>query len=280
MNLYFYHSFPRRGGQRVGLKILKSILQKGILLTPELRRLKGCEGFRPKSFVQRRACFTVIPRARLKGHTKKFGKFSLEFEGANLRKFGALPAVYLAGLLPQGQILDNAGSELARHMLAVHDCLRRLWQMHDNGSQQEKRLAVAVLKKIKPEKKTVQELFFTMQALLNLYYPTDDARWTKPLGYYKQREWKITPNFVHKRVWHYRGLTRVEKNELLKVNPRAFGKRLLGKRFVARCHFFADVGGHNIVASVRQIIVPRASLVRARRIVAQSKYPTLRVVGV
>jgi len=184
------------------------------LLTPELRRLKGCEGFRPKSFVQRRACFTAIPRTRLKGHAKKFGKFSLEFEGANLRKFGALPAVYLTGRLPGGQMLDTAGSELARHMLGVHDCLRRLWMMHDEGNRREKKLAVAVLKKIKPEKrKTVQELLFTMQALLNLYYPTDDARWTKPLGYYEQREWKITPNFVHKRVWHYRYLTRKEKAE-------------------------------------------------------------------
>jgi hypothetical protein len=165
-------------------------------------------------------------------------------------------------------------------MLGVHDCLRRLWDMNDKGTRRQKAQAAAVLKKIKPEKKKpIQELYFTIQALLNLYYPTDDPTWTDPLGYYEQREWKITPNFAHKRVWHYDDLTRSQRAELVSVSPHPFAKRLLGKRFVAYCHLFADVGDHNLIASVRRIIVPRASLQRAQRIVAKSKYPNIPVVA-
>jgi len=46
-----------------------------------------------------------------------------------------------------------------------------------------------------PNATSIEELMFSIQAVLNLYYPTEDLSHPeiRELGYYKQREWKIIP---------------------------------------------------------------------------------------
>lgn len=266
---YFYHSFPRGQPQKIGLKVLESILQKGLLVTAECKIIPGCSGLRSKKFIQRRVSFTALTPDGLKSHARKFGPFSLEFEPKTLREFGALPAVYLSAQIPSGQLLHNGGDELARHLLLVHDVLRRLRNLHDKGTGAQKRLAANVLKKIKPEKKTVQELFFTAQTLLNLYYPTDDPKWTSPLGYYEQREWKITPNIVMPGVFHFHKLTTRERRDLIAVNP-FFKKQIQGRSRAALSYRFEKVGSSDVVASARRIIVPDSLVTKCREIVNRS----------
>src|SRR6266496_2654399 len=109
---YFYHSFPRlphQNNDALGLKILDSILANGLLLTAELRNFPACEGLVAAEFIQRRVCFTALTANDLAYHAQTFGSFSLEFEGAALRDFGALPAVYFSGRLPTGEIFNRAG---------------------------------------------------------------------------------------------------------------------------------------------------------------------------
>jgi hypothetical protein len=256
-SLFFYHSFPRQRNQKLALGILKSILEKGLLLTAEIQELPACEGLRAKKYIQRRVCFTALSPDRLRGHVRKFGIFSLEFDTKALRQFGALPALYLSGRLPNGALFNNAGNEVARHLLATHDCLKRLWDLNDKGNQNERRLAREILARIKPEDRLIQHYYFTLQILLNLYYPTDDPRRTGPLDYYEQREWKIIPNFSEDgRTWHYDELTSQQKKELLALNPDFYGRRLLRQRRVDLCFFFSSVAGRNVVASARRIIVP------------------------
>lgn len=269
---FFYHSFPRKPNHRnraLGLKILDSILEKGLLLTAELREFPAYEGLRKDTYIQQRVCFTALTPDRLAHHAKTFGSFSLEFEGATIRNFGALPAVYFSGRLPDGAMLNDSGETLARHLLETYRDLKRLWDLKDRGTAKQIKLANTVLKKIHPSGIPIQKLFFALQALLNLYYPTDDQKWTGPLHYYHQREWKIIPNFAFKDTWHYKALTKTQRSQLLKLNPKFFNTKLKGKPRVDLCSCFYDVGEKNIVESIRRIIVPDDVLNEVKKLVAK-----------
>lgn len=279
MPTYFYHSFPRSKNRRVGLATLRSILKNGLLITTEFKRIPGCEDLPAKRFIQSRVCFTALTPDQVPKHAKKFGAFSLEFKGKTLREFGALPALYLSGRLPNGRILSDGGDEIARHLLSTHDVLRRLWKMHDDGTRSQRKLARAVLRRIKPEKKVIQEFFFTLQTLLNLYYPTDDPKWTGPLGYYEQREWRITPNLVYETTWHYPGPSRKQIKELYSLNRQFFGKKIRGKTRAQRSYYLTNIAGRNIIASARRIIVPDSAVEKAKAIMRESGHK-IRVVGI
>lgn len=266
----FYHSFPRvphQDDHALGLKILDSILEKGLLLSAELRKLSACEGLNASEFIQRRVCFTALTIDELPNHAKTFGSFSLEFEGGVIRNFGAQPATYFAGCLPNGEIFNEAGEVLARNLLEAHNVLGKLWNLHDGAVEEKKNLAKALLAEIHPSKIPIQILYFTLQALLNLYYPTDDPKRTPPLGYYQQREWKIVPNLSFRGQWHYPSPNAEESTKLLKINPGFFGAVIQGKPRVEHCQFFT-VDGKNIVDSVRRIVVPDAVVEEAKKMVA------------
>lgn len=171
--------------------------------------------------------------------------------------------------MPDGELLNGAGEELARHLLEAHDVFGRLWKLHDEGNEDDVIMAKAVLGKIHPANITIQELHFTLQALLNLYYPTDDAKRTGPLHYYHQREWKIIPNFSFDgKTWHYPGLTPGQRANLLQINPAFFEAVIGGKPRVDHCCRFHDVGGKNVIDSIRRIIVPEEVIDAAREIAA------------
>lgn len=92
---YLYHSFarPHRGetpeAQRArSLKVLRSILDHGILLSPE--RVDFTEGRSDGSkralwLAQTRACFTLLEPDKLEMHSKVFGPISLEWEVEELQ---------------------------------------------------------------------------------------------------------------------------------------------------------------------------------------------------
>src|SRR5207249_1603232 len=136
----------------------------------------------------------------------------------------------------------------------------------DRGADEEKKLAKALLDKIHPSKIPIQILHFTLRALLNLYYPTDDPKRTGPLHYYQQREWKIVPNLSFRGQWHYPPPNPEESEKLRQVNPDFFGAMIHGKPRVDHCCFFT-VDGKNVVDLVRRIIVPDAVVDDAKKIV-------------
>ena len=99
--MFFYHSFPRKPNQRdhqLGIRILASILKRGLLITPEERIFPSYNNLQPRSFIQERVCFTALSRDEIPNHADTFGEFSLELNSNALRAFGALPALYLTGV--------------------------------------------------------------------------------------------------------------------------------------------------------------------------------------
>ncbi len=175
--MFFYHSFPRKPNQQdheLGLKILASILKRGLLITPELRIFPAYNDLPSAAIIQRRVCFTALPTNEISKHSQFFGEFSLEFDGAALRGFSALPALYLTGRLLGGEMFDAAGDMVSRVLLEASLTLYKLWKLNDEGTEEEKAWAKTVLQKLKVENITVQELHFATDTLLNLYYPTDD----------------------------------------------------------------------------------------------------------
>src|SRR5262245_55986431 len=99
---FFYHSFPRpRAGnpEQLGLHILGSILDRGLLLTPEKfefrEALVGGSTSPPWQIFQKRICFTELSPQQLGEHAKTFGKFAIEFDIPVLRRMGAVPVFYI-----------------------------------------------------------------------------------------------------------------------------------------------------------------------------------------
>ena len=117
---YFFHSFPRRAskferrqngisGERareMGVDILASIFQGGIVLTPEPIRIG-----RQSEFSQSRASFTFCPtlelfqrRGEKLSHSERFGEFSIGIDYNSAKLLDLVPTFYCH--LPS----DDAGS--------------------------------------------------------------------------------------------------------------------------------------------------------------------------
>jgi len=270
---YLYHSFPRKTGKdtSLGLKVLNSILEYGLLLTPELLKLPKFDGLPKENFIQRRVCFTALTFGDLPLHAKAFGSFSLEFEGRDLRELSALPALYFSGSLQSGKLFNRAGLELIRHLLEAFNDFRRLETYSKKGASSRK-FAKKLLSKIHPAKVPFESMAFTLQALLNLCYPTDDVKWTEPLHYYHQHEWKIIPNFsVDGKTWHFPYVENnyVLRSHLIKMNPAFFAKKLNGKPLVDYCLSFEQVASKQVVKSIRRIIAPAEFVNESRELLSK-----------
>src|SRR5437879_6254271 len=99
----FFHSFPRDKALRTPdtcLRILRSVLQYGLLLVPEIvnypAELRDPGDERDKIVnVQRRLSLTMLPAEGLSEHCRHFGPVSLEFSPLAVRRLGAIPVMYL-----------------------------------------------------------------------------------------------------------------------------------------------------------------------------------------
>src|SRR5262245_45135154 len=115
----FFHSFPRDRKLRTldpSLKILRSVLEFGLLLVPEIVKyppeLRDPGDERDKIVnVQRRLSLTMLPAEQLPEHCKYFGPVSLGFSPLAARCLGAMPVMYLpqATTAGSGAALDQLG---------------------------------------------------------------------------------------------------------------------------------------------------------------------------
>jgi hypothetical protein len=112
--------------------------------------------------------------------------------------------------------------------------------------------------------------------LLNLYYPTDDYqhKMGHDLGYYKQREWKVVPNFAANNSWQYPPVSDSEKAALLALNPGYFSKVLQpeNKQRIDLCQCFQGFAGESLLNRVKRLIVPDGVLADAQQRVTASPY--------
>ena len=220
---YFYHSFPRRSsdGSDKGLRILTSILDSGILLTPERlefreRRSDG-QLSKPYTVYQKRACFTELAPSELPAHAKVFGRFAIEWDLRALRQLGACPVFYVP-LQTTPETLEGVAPALLARIAEVQELLTRLERVKHVASACQNPLEVLRLTRnaqdvgatrctvgaasdlisfLELETEPVESLLASVRALAGYFYPTEDFQYTGELAYYRQREWRILANMIY-----------------------------------------------------------------------------------
>lgn len=273
----FYHSFPRGRKEDLshGLDVLSSILRNGLLITAEVRTIKGIPKQPDFKILQERLCFTESTPEQLAAHSDVFGPFALEYDVDVVRTIGALPVFYIPGIIGSPVGLSEAGPALVEKISEMEQLLIRLTTLrHLDGATPEDKAVQERVHCIEKPDSSIEQLRWTARAILNLVYPTDDERYNKPLHYYWQKEWKIIPNFAINDQWDFKPLTAAQKIDLLKSNPEFFGATMhpFLHRRIDYCRCLRNLGGEDVVAKVRRIIVPDAALQSARRLVKAAGY--------
>lgn len=298
----FYHSFPRprpnepTGGLlNRGWTILKSMRELGIVLAPEMVEWHSPVSLGPPNptrVKQRRISFTELAPSELDRHSERFGPFALEFNIDALRRLGALPVIYM----PQA-IADNPlsllGPIIVGHLDLIRESLEalktldspndpswlaqkrathindnavvRLGQSADSSEILWKHVA-PVLDYLKLNNVPVGAMLGATSLLQPLFYPTDNIHEDNELGYYRQREWRITGDYHLNGKSVSRELSDEEKKNLLGIDKSFWS----GQTHAAWQDHRVDearvlLQPEDLFQSASRIIVPDAMECRARR---------------
>ena len=306
---YFYHSFPRRGGDlptaiNKGCKILSAIRDFGLVLMPEYIEWKQpCADDSERIFpvLQKRVCFTELSPSELPNHSKKFGDFALEFDIDTLRRLGAIPVFYIPQPTVQadGNALGVALLGIAMDASVVVNRLSALDQVINGPAPVPDQLEFNVqfarspngngtypinsaetrnlLRAIGHQTTPWAPLHAGMQALLNFFYPADNINRDKALEYYRQREWRIACAFAINGRDVLREPTTTEKEQLLEIDRDFFARKLridLGKVEVLNSVLICSgINGQKLIEMVRRVIVPPAAVSRATAILSSLSNP-------
>ena len=308
---YFYHSFPRRVGEdeiKKGLQILESMVESGLLLTPEQTSwsepLTDGTHSEPWKIIQKRACFTELSPSELQDHAAVFGHFAIEFEVQTMREIGGIPVFYLPRPSKDDVGLESTAASLLCRMGEIQRLLnrlgdleklvgqepnkRRLLAVQDNrsGESQDTRItfggAEDLLAFLNNESQPVAILGNALRAFSGFFYPTEDLRYMDLLGYYRQREWRIVANMSKLGEELTRDLFDNEKAALLELDEQFFGREteyFTGTyRLCDQSQYFPELEGRSFVTYARRVIVPDEAVDEAAKILAGEGLPD--VVGV
>ncbi|ATP56240.1 hypothetical protein CPT03_07040 [Pedobacter ginsengisoli] len=292
---FLYHSFPRpqngHSDDQKALKILESIFQSGLLLTPEIYKfseeLNDGSGGPEKIVVQNRLCFTQIGEDELSNHAKFFGNVSLEFEVSQLQQAHVCPVFYL----PQDSkdlIWRGAFGSLLSRLAETHQLLERLqkfFEYSSNHSNSEEFLILTNKGDSFPTDIKIKDLHFLLsmlndgsqpfseqlgaiKGLSNLFYPIENTKYTDKLGYYMQREWRMISNIKYRNKSLVNDLTTEEKDRLLELDKKYFDKEVIiptgtFKR-IDLCRFLRTINGKPITELIKRIFVPNSILSETR----------------
>ena len=237
-----------------GWSVLQSMRQLGLILAPEVVEWRTPVSLgtpSPTRILQRRICFTELSPEELSEHSRRFGPFALEFETTALRRIGALPVIYMPQALSEKDHLALLGSFVVGHLDQIRGTLERLDELNQLdspafvqsfGASSISDDTMVNLRNVDESGGTVQESqvpWKAIRAFLNyigfrtapfsamtgvttiaqtLFYPTDDDRHEQELGYYRQREWRITADYYVNGSPRGRGLQDEEKQLLLELD--------------------------------------------------------------
>jgi hypothetical protein len=109
-----------------------------------------------------------------------------------------------------------------------------------------------------------------LRTMASCFYPTENPKYTDPLHYYRQREWRVVagPPFIYNGEPCSRVATSQQAQMLLEIDRDFFSKRLsffdaaakLGEKvsdtIANRCHFMQCVGDLDVVALARCLVIP------------------------
>lgn len=269
---YLYHSFPRRA-QQDPLAVMNSIVQHGLLMVLEELDFPT---FEDRDFstgatttirlYQVRACFTELPPPENEPHPNQydhhamtFGCCAIEFEVETVRQLGGLPVHYLPVQHAAGSA-DDVAMRMLKHLLAV-----------------KARLVCEALTTHTPR---IGAQIQALQRLTDQYYPTDRGVTFDPLGYFRQREWRITTAMMPPEVFD--APTNEQRKLLESIDAAFFGRRFSGVPPVdggpavtgqprsAHCRFMKTIRGAHVLSFARRIICPTAFRAKAERLLRDS----------
>ena len=237
-----------------GWTILKSMKELGLILAPEVVEWSTPVSLgtpSPIRILQRRICFTELSPGELSGHSSFFGPFALEFDTAALRRIGALPVIYMPQALSEQDHLALLGPFVVGHLDQIRGTLERLSLLAQYDDPQYLQSICAkyvpdnllvnlgnvdgsggpvqdfqvpwkaikdVLRFINFETAPFKAMMGVTSIAQSLFYPTDDDHHDQELGYYRQREWRITADYLVNGSPRGRSLCNDEKALLLELD--------------------------------------------------------------
>lgn len=108
-----------------------------------------------------------------------------------------------------------------------------------------------------------------LSILSSCFYPTENPKYTEPLHYYRQREWRLLAAFLTVNGQPVaQKATPAQVEQLLEIDGDFFSKRLqfyessnrvnaLEEDSIAnRCFFFSRLGTINVVGKAKAIVIP------------------------
>lgn len=245
-----FHSFPRRGGgnDTLAMRILGSIAECGLLLTPEVIPVAEqlADGTRRTYCVQQKRCsFTVIPEQELASHSERFGPFSLAFEVEALRRLGGLPVAYIPRSDSAGEF-SGLGATLVARLADVEGVLSHLI---DGGNK------VSGL----PPGVSIEMLRDALRTYAGLLYPVDRSD-DRQLEYFRQREWRILANVVGQAGPLTSALSEECTERVRSIDPEFFDRRIAVRSGdlarIALCQTLVSVGGKHPLEFAHHLVAP------------------------
>ena len=288
-----------------GWAILQSMKKLGLVLAPEVVEWHDPVGLgtpSPIQVLQRRICFTELSQRELGAHSMRFGPFALEFDIATLRGVGALPVIYMPQALSEQDHLALLGPFVVGHLGQIHSTLQKLNLLAnlDNpayvknlGSNIVPDDLVINLTNGDETRGTIQQFQISWNAIKDLlsfigfetapfiamlgatsiaqalFYPTDDDYHDEELGYYRQREWRITGDYYVNGSPRGRGLVEQEKELLLALDAAFWGANTHSTNPTPRVHealALVHPAPMQLLDMTTRIIVPDVSFFQAHEV--------------
>ena len=288
-----------------GWAILQSMKRLGLILAPEVVEWHTPVSLgtpSPVQILQRRISFTELSPQELSAHSTRFGPFALEFETSALRRVGALPVIYMPQALSEQDPLALLGPFVVGHLEQIRSTLDLLnWMDQFDNPENIQSLGaksiaddlMVTLRNPNESGGTVQESQVPWEAIKNilnfigfrrapfdamlgatsiaqaLFYPTDDDYHDHELGYYRQREWRITADYHVNRSPRGRSLQDEEKELLLELDESFWGRNTHPSRPIPRVDnalVLVQPSPSELFDKVARIIVPDNFSDRARQI--------------
>lgn len=293
------HGESRRDILDRGWAVLKSIRTTGLILAPEIvewRTPVSIGSPLPIRIFQRRICFTELSRRELSAHAERFGPFALEFCIGTLRRAGALPVIYMPQSMSKKDLLTLLGPFLVSHIGHIKRTLEQLQRLNRwndptciaadfPGATEMAADCVLTLRNGDESRGTVQEFrvpwgaisdflrflsfenapFDAMNGAMSiaqsLFYPSDDDHTGEALGYYRQREWRITADYRINDRERVRPLDAGERASLARIDGSFWTRELRhgDQTFtrVDRAAALLDPNPDELLAMVTGVVVPK-----------------------
>lgn len=310
---YFYHSFPRpRPGEPPhevisrGLSILKSIKGSGLMLAPEIVEWHIPPGLSigvasPLRLFQQRICFTELSPDELTNHSETFGPFAMEFDIGALRRAGALPVIYMPQALSENDHLALIGLFVVSDLNQIRDLLQILDRVKsasasenhplmclNNGDDERgvvhsysvsRSMVHDFIRFLTFERAPFSEMIGITTIAQSLFYPTDNRHTDTTLGYYRQREWRITGGYDVNGEPRGRELDDAEKQTLMEIDTEFWTKEIYdGKktyRRIDKAAALSSPGPQELAELLHRLIVPADTLEEVQR-----AFPNVVIMGI